>query len=129
MTFNLDMLLQDFPQEERIYRLRCVEAWSMVIPWVGFPMSLLLEKVEPTADAKFVKFTTVERPEQMPGQNNSRFPWPYVEGLRLDEAMNPLAIFATGMYGKLMTNQNGAPDSRDYALEVRLQERQGDRQD
>ncbi len=109
MTFNLDMLLNDFTQEERIYRLRCVEAWSMVIPWVGFPMAALLEKVEPTADAQYVKFISVERPEQMPGQRNSRIPWPYVEGLRLDEAMNPLAIFATGMYGKLMTNQNGAP--------------------
>jgi sulfoxide reductase catalytic subunit YedY len=108
-TFTIDNLIEDFPQEERIYRLRCVEAWSMVIPWVGFPMSLLLDKVEPTAEAQFVKFTSVMRPEQMPGQRNSRFPWPYVEGLRLDEAMNPLAIFATGMYGKLMPNANGAP--------------------
>ncbi|MFN2169319.1 MAG: protein-methionine-sulfoxide reductase catalytic subunit MsrP [Anaerolineae bacterium] len=108
-TFSIDNLIEDFPQEERIYRLRCVEAWSMVIPWVGFPMSLLLDKVEPTAEAQFVKFTSVMRPEQMPGQRNSRFPWPYVEGLRLDEAMNPLAIFATGMYGKLMPNANGAP--------------------
>jgi sulfoxide reductase catalytic subunit YedY len=109
MTFNIDMLLNDFTQEERIYRLRCVEAWSMVIPWVGFPMAALLERVEPTAEAQYVKFISVERPEQMPGQRNSRIPWPYTEGLRLDEAMNPLAIFATGMYGRLLTNQNGAP--------------------
>ncbi|MCB0045280.1 MAG: protein-methionine-sulfoxide reductase catalytic subunit MsrP [Caldilineaceae bacterium] len=108
-TFSLETLLTDFPQEERIYRLRCVEAWSMVIPWVGFPMSLLLDAVEPAAEAKYVKFTSVLRPEQMAGQRNSRFPWPYVEGLRLDEAMNPLAIFATGMYGKLLPKSNGAP--------------------
>jgi len=108
-TFSLDDLLTKFPQEERIYRLRCVEAWSMVIPWVGFSMSHLLEAVEPTSAAKYVKFTSVLRPEQMPGQKRRTLNWPYVEGLRLDEAMNPLAIFATGMYGRTLTNQNGAP--------------------
>jgi sulfoxide reductase catalytic subunit YedY len=108
-TFSIDDLIKNFDQEERIYRLRCVEAWSMVIPWVGFPMSKLLAEVEPTAEAKYVKFTTLLDPEQMPGQKRSILDWPYVEGLRLDEAMNDLAIFATGMYGKLLTPPNGAP--------------------
>jgi sulfoxide reductase catalytic subunit YedY len=108
-TFTIEELIGQFTQQERIYRLRCVEAWSMVIPWVGFPMHELLAAVEPTADAKFVKFTSVMRPEEMPGQQTRTLDWPYVEGLRLDEAMNDLAIFATGMYGKLLTPQQGAP--------------------
>lgn len=108
-TFSIDDILKNFDQEERIYRLRCVEAWSMVIPWVGFSMSKLLNEVEPTPEAKYVKFTTILDPEQMPGQKSSILDWPYVEGLRLDEAMNDLAIFATGMYGKLLTPANGAP--------------------
>ncbi len=108
-TYSIDDILTRFSQEERIYRLRCVEAWSMVIPWVGFPIAALLEEVKPTAEAKYVKFTTVYRPEAMPGQQRSTLNWPYVEGLRLDEAMNPLAIFATGMYGKPLTVSNGAP--------------------
>jgi sulfoxide reductase catalytic subunit YedY len=108
-TYSIDDILTRFPQEERIYRLRCVEAWSMVIPWVGFPISLLLEEVEPTPEAKYVYMETVMRPEQMPGQRRSTLDWPYREGLRLDEAMNPLAIFATGMYGKPLTASNGAP--------------------
>jgi sulfoxide reductase catalytic subunit YedY len=108
-TFNVDDLLTRFDQQERIYRLRCVEAWSMVIPWVGFPIAQLLNEVEPTREAKYLKFTTVYRPDQMPGQRSSVLDWPYVEGLRLDEAMNDLAIFATGMYGKLLTPANGAP--------------------
>jgi sulfoxide reductase catalytic subunit YedY len=108
-TFTVDDLIKNFDQEERIYRLRCVEAWSMVIPWVGFPISKLLAEVEPTAEAKYVKFTTILDPEQMRGQNSSILDWPYVEGLRLDEAMNDLAIFATGMYGKLLVPANGAP--------------------
>ena len=107
--FDLEDIYKKFVQQERIYRLRCVEAWSMVIPWVGFPMAELLKLVEPTAAAKFVKFTSVFRPEEMPGQGSPWLEWPYVEGLRLDEAMNPLAIFATGMYGKPLTNQQGAP--------------------
>jgi sulfoxide reductase catalytic subunit YedY len=109
MTLSIEDIVKNFDQEERIYRLRCVEAWSMVIPWVGFPMSKLLQEVEPTAEAKYVKFTTIMDPEQMPGQNSAILDWPYVEGLRLDEAMNDLAIFATGMYGKLLTPPNGAP--------------------
>ena len=108
-TYEVDDILTRFPQEERIYRLRCVEAWSMVIPWVGFPIAALLEEVKPTAQAKYVKFTTVHRPEEMPGQRRMTLDWPYVEGLRLDEATNPLAIFATGMYGKPLTASNGAP--------------------
>jgi sulfoxide reductase catalytic subunit YedY len=108
-TFTIDDIIKNFDQEERIYRLRCVEAWSMVIPWVGFSMSKLLQEVEPTAEAKYVKFTTILDPDQMPGQRRAILDWPYVEGLRLDEAMNDLAIFATGMYGKLLTPANGAP--------------------
>lgn len=107
-TFALEDLLK-FEQEERIYRLRCVEAWSMVIPWSGFPLSKLLMAVEPKGEAKFVRFETVLRPEEMPGQNGFGYPWPYVEGLRLDEAMHDLTILATGMYGRALTPQNGAP--------------------
>ena len=109
MTFSMDEILAQFPPEERIYRLRCVEAWSMVIPWQGFELGALLNVVEPTAEAKYVRFETVFDPDQMPGQKQSFYPWPYQEGLRMDEAMNPLAILATGLYGKPMPNQNGAP--------------------
>jgi sulfoxide reductase catalytic subunit YedY len=109
-TFALEDILTKFTQEERIYRLRCVEAWSMVIPWVGFPISELLKEVDPKSEAQFVKFTTVMRPEEMPGQQGRTvIEYPYVEGLRMDEAMNPLAIFATGMYGKPLIPANGAP--------------------
>jgi sulfoxide reductase catalytic subunit YedY len=108
-TFDVEDIVNKFPQEERIYRLRCVEAWSMVIPWVGFPVGALLKEVEPKAEAKFVKFTSVMRPEEMPGQQYRTLDWPYVEGLRIDEAMNDLAIFATGMYGKPLVAANGAP--------------------
>ncbi len=108
-TYDLDDMLKKFTQEERIYRLRCVEAWSMVIPWVGFKIADLLKEVEPKAEAKFLKFTSVMRPEEMPGQQTGMLNWPYVEGLRIDEAMNPLAIFATGMYGKPLLAANGAP--------------------
>jgi sulfoxide reductase catalytic subunit YedY len=109
-TYGIEDLLSMFPQEERIYRLRCVEAWSMVIPWTGFPLASLLKEVEPTSDAKYVRFETVYRPEEMPGQENSFFyPWPYQEGLRLDEAMNELTLLATGLYGQPMPNPNGAP--------------------
>ncbi|NLG28000.1 MAG: protein-methionine-sulfoxide reductase catalytic subunit MsrP [Chloroflexi bacterium] len=96
-------------QEERVYRMRCVEGWSMVIPWIGFPLARLLERVEPTAEARYVRFETVFRPEQMVGQSRGGFDWPYVEGLRLDEAMHDLTILATGMYGKPLPVQNGAP--------------------
>ncbi len=108
-TFGVEDLLSLFPQEERIYRLRCVEAWSMVIPWMGFPLASLLKMVEPTSNAKYVRFETVYRPEEMKGQGSPFYPWPYQEGLRIDEAMNELAILATGLYGEAMPSQNGAP--------------------
>ncbi|MDP2120579.1 MAG: protein-methionine-sulfoxide reductase catalytic subunit MsrP [Hoeflea sp.] len=109
-TFDLDQLMA-FELEERIYRMRCVEGWSMVIPWIGFPLSALLDRVEPLASAKYVAFETVVRPEEMPGQRGAfqPLPWPYVEGLRLDEARHPLTILSLGMYGKTLPNQNGAP--------------------
>ncbi len=107
-TFDLDDLLK-FTQEERIYRLRCVEAWSMVIPWVGFPLAKLLSEVEPMSNAKYVRFETLFDPEQMPGQKSRSYKWPYVEGLRIDEAMHDLAILATGLYGKPLLPQSGAP--------------------
>jgi sulfoxide reductase catalytic subunit YedY len=106
-TYTLEDIYK-FEQEERIYRLRCVEAWSMVIPWLGFPISKLLNEVEPTSDAKYLKMTTVLDTDSMDGLRQP-FPWPYIEGLRLDEAMNDLAIFATGLYGKNLEPQNGAP--------------------
>jgi sulfoxide reductase catalytic subunit YedY len=106
--FDLEDLLK-FEQEERIYRLRCVEAWSMVIPWQGFPLSKLLKEVEPMSAAKYVRFETLYDPEQMPGQKRKSYPWPYVEGLRLDEAMNDLTLLATGIYGQPLLPQNGAP--------------------
>lgn len=108
-TYGMEDILKTFEQEERIYRLRCVEAWSMVIPWQGFPLAKLLKEVEPTADAKYLRFESVLDPDNMPGQRSRWFNWPYVEGLRLDEAMNDLAILATGLYGKPMPAQNGAP--------------------
>ncbi|HMQ31999.1 MAG TPA: protein-methionine-sulfoxide reductase catalytic subunit MsrP [Chloroflexaceae bacterium] len=107
-TFAMEDLLA-FEQEERIYRLRCVEAWSMVIPWTGFPLGRLLAEVEPQAGAQYVRFETVYRPEEMPGQRDRFYPWPYVEGLRLDEANHDLTILATGLYGRELTPQNGAP--------------------
>lgn len=107
-TFGLEELLK-FPQEERIYRLRCVERWSMVIPWVGFPLAKLLEKVEPNSQAKYVAFQTLLDPKRMPNQNTGVLEWPYVEGLRLDEAMHPLTILATGLYGQTLPPQDGAP--------------------
>ena len=109
-TFDLDDL-RGFPLEERVYRMRCVEAWSMVIPWVGFPLALLLDKVEPLGSAKYVAFETVVRPDEMPGQRGAFQPlqWPYVEGLRLDEARHPLTILSVGLYGRTLPKQNGAP--------------------
>jgi methionine sulfoxide reductase catalytic subunit len=108
-TYAIEDLLAQFPQEERVYRLRCVEGWSMVIPWTGFALAGLLKDVEPTAAAKYVRFESVLRPEEMPGQRDGYYTWPYVEGLRLDEAMNDLALLATGVYGKPALPQNGAP--------------------
>jgi sulfoxide reductase catalytic subunit YedY len=108
-TYDLADLMQGLPLEERIYRFRCVEAWSMVIPWVGFQLSGLLDKVGVQPGAKYVYFETLMRPEEMPGQTYPLLNWPYKEGLRLDEAMHPLTILATGLYGEELPNQNGAP--------------------
>jgi sulfoxide reductase catalytic subunit YedY len=108
-TFDVDDLIRRYDQEERIYRLRCVEAWSMVIPWTGFPLHKLLAEVEPMASAKYVRFETVYDPVNMQGQSVPSYPWPYTEGLRLDEAMNDLTLLATGLYGKDLPAQNGAP--------------------
>jgi sulfoxide reductase catalytic subunit YedY len=108
-TFGFEDLKTMFDQEERVYRMRCVEGWSMVIPWLGFPLAKLLQEVEPTSDAQFVRFETILDPDQMPGQRRATFPWPYQEGLRLDEAMNDLTILSTGLYGKNLLPQNGAP--------------------
>lgn len=108
-TFGIEELLKLAPMEERIYRLRCVEAWSMVIPWIGYSLSALLKQVEPTGKAKFVEFITLADKAQMPGLSSNVIDWPYLEGLRLDEAMHPLTLLGFGMYGELMPNQNGAP--------------------
>ncbi|MGH7318898.1 MAG: protein-methionine-sulfoxide reductase catalytic subunit MsrP [Candidatus Rokuibacteriota bacterium] len=113
-TYDIDELLRLFPLEERVYVLRCVEAWSMVIPWIGFPLASLLKRVEPTSQAKYVEFTTLLDPEQFPAQKKGYFSfgsldWPYVEGLRLDEALHPLTLLTVGMYGQVLPNQNGAP--------------------
>ena len=107
--YQLEDLIKPLQLEERIYRLRCVEAWSMVIPWVGIPLSSILKRAEPTSKATFVEFTTLNRPSEMPGINSPVLNWPYVEGLRMDEAMHPLTIMAVGLYGKPLLNQNGAP--------------------
>ena len=107
--YDLEDLLKGITFEERIYRLRCVEAWSMVVPWVGFPLSTLINRFEPTSNAKFIELTTVYRPEEMPGQRRAILSWPYIEGLRMDEAMHPLTILVVGLYGKTLLNQNGAP--------------------
>ncbi len=108
-TLAIEDVLKLAPLEERIYRLRCVEAWSMVIPWVGFPLSALLKQVEPLGSAKYVEFTTLADPQSMPGVRSGVLDWPYVEGLRLDEAMHPLTLIAVGLYGEVLPNQNGAP--------------------
>ena len=108
-TYDVDELMRKFTQQERIYRLRCVEAWSMVIPWMGFPLAELLKEVQPSADGKYVRFETLYDPQQMPGQKSKWYNWPYVEGLRIDEAMHDLAIMATGLYGKPLPPQDGAP--------------------
>jgi len=108
-TYAIDDLLKLAPLEERIYRLRCVEAWSMVIPWVGLPLAEVLKRAEPTGNAKFVEFATLLDPNQMPGQRSDVLDWPYVEGLRIDEAMHPLTILAVGLYGEVLPHQNGAP--------------------
>jgi methionine sulfoxide reductase catalytic subunit len=108
-TIDIDSLLTWFPLQERVYRMRCVEAWSMVIPWLGIPLSDLIAKLEPLGSARFVEFTTLLDSKQMPGQRDPILKWPYVEGLRLDEAMHPLTLIAVGLYGRMLPNQNGAP--------------------
>jgi len=108
-TYHLEDLINEQTLEERIYRLRCVERWSMVVPWLGFPLAELIKKVKPTSKAKFVEFSTLYRPAEMQGQRRGVLDWPYVEGLRMDEAMNPLAFLAVGLYGEVLPNQNGAP--------------------
>jgi methionine sulfoxide reductase catalytic subunit len=107
--YLVEDLIKPFELEERIYRLRCVEAWSMVIPWIGIPLSSVLKRASPTSKAAFVEFTTLLRPTEMPGQRDSVLEWPYTEGLRMDEALHPLTILAVGLYGKTLLNQNGAP--------------------
>tara|TARA_B100000579_G_scaffold375086_1_gene339698 strand:+ start:347 stop:1258 length:912 start_codon:yes stop_codon:yes gene_type:complete len=109
ITLSMEEIVEMFPSEERIYKLRCVEGWSMVIPWLGFPLNKILKKVSPTNKAKFVKFISVLDPEQMIGQRFPILDWPYKEGLRIDEAMHDLTILVTGLYGKRLPNQNGAP--------------------
>lgn len=113
-TIDIEEILKMAPLEERVYSLRCVEAWSMIIPWIGFPLATLLKRVEPTSQAKYVEFTTLVDPEQFPGQKKGLFAfaaldWPYIEGLRLDEAMHPLTLLTVGLYGQVLPNQNGAP--------------------
>ena len=107
--YDIDTLLKLAPLEERVYRMRCVEGWSMVIPWVGFPLREIIRRAEPTGNAKYIEFVTLNDPGQMPGQRSRVLDWPYVEGLRLDEAMHPLTILAVGLYGEVLPNQNGAP--------------------
>jgi len=108
-VFDLDELLKLAPLEERVYRLRCVEGWSMVIPWIGVPLSELIKRVQPTGNAKYVQFITLADPSQMPGLATPVLDWPYSEGLRMDEAMNPLTLLTMGVYGQVLPNQNGAP--------------------
>jgi sulfoxide reductase catalytic subunit YedY len=108
-TYDLDDLLRPHASQERVYRHRCVEGWSMVVPWLGFPLRDLVKRVEPTTRAKYVEFTTLLAPDRMPGQHSSILPWPYVEALRMDEALHPLTLLVTGLYGKPLPNQNGAP--------------------
>ena len=108
-NYTIEKIVKLFPSEERIYRLRCVEGWSMVIPWLGFPLNKLLAHVQPSSKAKFVRFETLKDPARFPGQRDGWYDWPYVEGLRLDEAMNDLTLMSTGLYGKSLLPQNGAP--------------------
>ena len=108
-TYDIDALLKLAPLEERVYRMRCVEGWSMVIPWVGFPLRELIRRAAPTGNARYVEFVTLNDPRQMPGQRSRVLDWPYVEGLRLDEAMHPLTLLVVGLYGEVLPNQNGAP--------------------
>jgi sulfoxide reductase catalytic subunit YedY len=109
ITIDAAELVEEFPLEERVYRFRCVEAWAMTVPWTGFPLSKLIEKVSPKSEAKFLRFETFNRPDQALGMKSRSYPWPYFEGLRMDEAMHPLTLLVTGIYGKPLPNQHGAP--------------------
>lgn len=108
-VYDIDEIIKLFPLEERIYRFRCVEGWSMVIPWIGFPLGDFIKKCEPTSKAKYLEFITLYDPKQMPGQRRGVLEWPYLEGLRMDEALHPLTLMALGLYGEMLPNQNGAP--------------------
>lgn len=108
-VYDIDEIIKLFPLEERIYRFRCVEGWSMVIPWIGFPLGDFIKKCEPTSKAKYLEFITLYDPKQMPGQRRGVLEWPYLEGLRMDEALHPLTLMALGLYGEVLPNQNGAP--------------------
>jgi sulfoxide reductase catalytic subunit YedY len=109
LKFDVEEIIDMFPLEERVYRWRCVEAWGMIIPWVGFPLAEFIKRCKPTSNAQFIEYTTVMDKEQMPGLKTRVLPWPYVEGLRMDEAMHPLTLLTVGMYGEVLPNQNGAP--------------------
>ena len=109
VTWDMDKILNTFPLEERLYRFRCVERWAMAVPWTGFPLASLIKAADPKSTAKFVRFETVNRPDQMPGMREAPYPYPYFEGLRMDEAMHPLTMVVTGLYGKKLPKQNGAP--------------------
>ncbi len=129
-TYAIEDLLKMFPQEDRIYRLRCVEAWSMVIPWQGFPLASLLKVVQPTSDAKYVRFTTLMDTKQFPAEaDTADYPWPYHEGLRLDEAMNDLTLLVTGLYGCAAPRSGWRANSSGGAVEIWLQRHQGDCKD
>jgi sulfoxide reductase catalytic subunit YedY len=109
LKLDVDEIIGMFPLEERVYRWRCVEAWGMIIPWIGYPLSAFIKKCAPTSEAKFIEFTSIADRKQMPGLKKRVLPWPYVEGLRMDEAMHPLTLLTVGMYGEILPNQNGAP--------------------
>ena len=128
-NFSIDDLQAISRPEERVYRMRCVEAWSMVIPWAGIPFARLLEPVEPMSHARYVAFQTLLDPVRMPGQRTAVLEWPYVEGLRLDEAMHPLTLLATGLYAKMLPPQDGASGSISCSVEIRVQGNQVDRPD
>ena len=125
-VFDLDDLLKGLTPEERVYRFRCVEAWSMVVPWLGIPLASIIKRLQPTSNARYLEFTTLYRPEELRGQRSvfSSIDWPYVEGLRLDEAMHPLTLMAVGVYGKDLPEQNGAPWRLVVPWKIRLQEHQ-----
>ncbi len=128
-NYQLEDFLAPYTMEDRVYRMRCVEAWSMVVPWRGFPLADLVKRVEPTGDAKFLEFTTIVRPSQMPGQRTGVLDWPYIEGLRMDEATNPLTLLVTGRVRQGPAQPERCAAAADHAVEVRLQGHQVHRED